>query len=158
MSFRRQVISVFAVASVLLAYGLAAMAQETSAPVISDNPVVKTDWNERVPLSEDWAGPGLLLGLVPYFVSELLAIDARARIHDSRPNVISHARGFQVRLQKHWDGRGRLAATHSEFLRGLARTLIAHEDLFTVLLGPAFPGHHNHFHLDRAPYRVVEIF
>jgi len=36
--------------------------------------------------------------------------------------------------------------------------LIGRQDLFRVVLGPAWPGHHNHFHLDFAPYRVVEVF
>jgi hypothetical protein len=64
---------------------------------------------------------------------------------------------FQVRLERHWNGRG-ANAPHAEFLRALARALIARPDLFSVVLGPAWPGHKNHFHLDRAPYRVVEVF
>ena len=64
---------------------------------------------------------------------------------------------FEVRLERHWNATG-TSAVHAEFLRALARELIARPDLFSVVLGPAWPGHHNHFHLDHAPYRVVEVF
>ena len=64
---------------------------------------------------------------------------------------------FEVRLEWHWNATG-ASAVHAEFLRALARELIARPDLFSVVLGPAWPGHHNHFHLDHAPYRVVEVF
>jgi hypothetical protein len=65
--------------------------------------------------------------------------------------------GFQVRLLTHWDGKG-VAEHHSRFLRALAQALIDRPDVFHVVLGPAWPGHKNHFHLDHAPYRVVEVF
>jgi hypothetical protein len=68
-------------------------------------------------------------------------------------------RGFEVRLEQHWKGgRNAALAAHSTFLRALAQRLIDRPDLFRVVLGPAWPGHHNHFHLDFAPYRVVEVF
>lgn len=66
--------------------------------------------------------------------------------------------GFQVRIADHWTGRGKLNAYHSRFLREVATRLIERRDLFRGILGPAWPGHHNHFHLDMAPYRVVEVF
>jgi hypothetical protein len=66
-------------------------------------------------------------------------------------------RAFQVRLEKHWNGKG-ANEPHSRFLRALAQALIDRPDVFHVVLGPAWPGHHNHFHLDHAPYRVVEVF
>lgn len=72
------------------------------------------------------------------------------------PRALSRA--FQVRLQTHWNARHGPAALHARFLHELARRLIGRTDLFSVVLGPAFPGHHNHLHLDRAPYRVVEVF
>ncbi len=65
---------------------------------------------------------------------------------------------FQVRIASHWSGRGKVNAYHSGFLRELATRLIDRRDLFRGILGPAWPGHHNHFHLDMAPYRVVEVF
>jgi hypothetical protein len=64
---------------------------------------------------------------------------------------------FEVRLERHWSAAG-TASAHAAFLRELAQALIDRPDLFSVVLGPAWPGHHNHFHLDRAPYRVVEVF
>jgi hypothetical protein len=67
-------------------------------------------------------------------------------------------RGFSVRLDQHWRAQRGAGATHSAFLRALALRLIRRPDLFRVVLGPAWPGHHNHFHLDFAPYRVVEVF
>lgn len=66
-------------------------------------------------------------------------------------------RAFSVRLEKHWTASG-AGAVHAAFLRELATRLIERPDLFPVVLGPAFPGHKNHFHLDHAPYRVVEVF
>ena len=66
-------------------------------------------------------------------------------------------RPFSVRLLDHWDRTGKLAP-QAAFLRDLAERLIARPDVFHVVLGPAWPGHKNHFHLDHAPYRVVEVF
>ncbi|MCA9618614.1 MAG: extensin family protein [Myxococcales bacterium] len=64
---------------------------------------------------------------------------------------------FAVRVSPHWKGRG-LTAVHARFLRVLATAVIAEEDLFRVHLGPHFPGHHNHFHLDCAPWSIVDGF
>jgi hypothetical protein len=66
--------------------------------------------------------------------------------------------GFKVRLDAHWHAARGADALHARFLRTLAQRLIERPDLFRVVLGPAFPGHHNHLHLDFAPYRVVEVF
>lgn len=66
--------------------------------------------------------------------------------------------GFGVSIDKHWKARGDAGVWHGRFLRSLAQALIDRPDIFRVLLGPAFPGHKNHFHFDCAPYRVVEIF
>jgi hypothetical protein len=67
------------------------------------------------------------------------------------------ARAFEVRLERHWEATGK-NAPHAAFLRALAERIIARPDIFHVVLGPAWPGHKNHFHLDHAPYRVVEVF
>ena len=66
-------------------------------------------------------------------------------------------RSFKVRLGKHWQRTGRWAV-HARFLDTLARRLVAREDIFRVLLGPAFPGHKTHFHFDVAPWRLVDIW
>lgn len=65
---------------------------------------------------------------------------------------------FKVRVLDHWKGRGTVSAYHARFLRDLAQRLIDRHDIFRGILGPAWPGHRNHFHLDMAPYRVVEVF
>lgn len=67
-----------------------------------------------------------------------------------------HRRGFKVRMKRHWNASGH-NARHARFLRTLAKRVIA-ADIFRVLLGPAWPGHDNHFHFDMAPYGTVAIF
>ncbi len=67
-------------------------------------------------------------------------------------------RGFQVRLDPHWTGTTGVPAIHAHFLHLLAERLVARQDIFRVMLGPAYPGHKNHFHFDCAPWRIVEIF
>lgn len=67
-----------------------------------------------------------------------------------------HRRAFKVRMKAHWDATGK-DARHARFLRTLARRL-TREDIFRVLLGPAWPGHDDHFHFDMAPYELVKIF
>jgi hypothetical protein len=67
-------------------------------------------------------------------------------------------RGFEVRVDRHWNASEGTGAIHRRFWHTLAQRLIAREDLFRVVLGPAWPGHHNHLHLDVAPYRMVEVF
>ena len=67
-------------------------------------------------------------------------------------------RAFSVRIDAHWTATHGPGALHARFLRSLAARLIERRDLFRCVLGPAYPGHHNHLHLDFAPYRVVEVF
>jgi len=72
------------------------------------------------------------------------------------PRALRHA--FAVRLKRHWKAKRGPTKLHAEFLRSFATRLIARNDIFRVLLGPAYPGHHNHFHLDCAPWRIVDVF
>ena len=68
-------------------------------------------------------------------------------------------RSFKVTVEKHWGKKKGLSGSHhSVFLDTLAKRLVARQDIFRVLLGPGFPGHHNHFHFDCGPYRMVEIW
>jgi hypothetical protein len=67
-----------------------------------------------------------------------------------------HRRAFKVRMKAHWEAKGR-DARHARFLRTLARRL-TQAGIFRVLLGPAWPGHDDHFHFDMAPYTLVKIF
>lgn len=65
---------------------------------------------------------------------------------------------FRVRVERHWYARRGVGRQHSRFLRRLATRLIDRPDIFRVLLGPAYPGHHDHFHFDCAPRRDVAVF
>lgn len=65
---------------------------------------------------------------------------------------------FEVRLAKHWNAKTGYAALHARFLKTLAQRLIGRKDVFRVLLGPGYPGHHNHFHFDMSNFRLVEIY
>lgn len=80
----------------------------------------------------------------------------RGELPEGAPRSIR--RGFQVRMLDHWNGKGTTNSYHSRFLRELAQRLIDRRDIFRGVLGPAWPGHRNHLHLDMAPYRVVEVF
>jgi hypothetical protein len=65
---------------------------------------------------------------------------------------------FRVRVKQDWlPGPSAAAAVHSRFLRLLARRIIA-DRTFRVILGPAHRDHRDHFHLDMAPYRLVDVF
>lgn len=67
------------------------------------------------------------------------------------------ARGaFTVDLEKHWQGGSGLRALHQQFLQELVLEILR-RDAVRVLLGPAYPGHKNHFHFDMSPFRLVEI-
>ena len=66
-------------------------------------------------------------------------------------------RAFTVDMLKHWNAKRTAKGLHRRFLHTLGRRLIESE-IFRVLLGPSFPGHKNHFHLDCAPYELISIF
>ena len=66
-------------------------------------------------------------------------------------------RSFRVDMLKHWNATRKAQGLHQRFLHTLGRRLISSE-IFRVLLGPSFPGHKNHFHLDCAPYKLISIF
>lgn len=65
-------------------------------------------------------------------------------------------RGFQIRVDKHWEGTG-AQAPQAEFLRALAARIIERPDVFRAIVGPGWPGHDNHFHLGHPPYRMVKV-
>ncbi len=84
---------------------------------------------------------------------------SRARGKDER-TAVPHKklrRGFKVSVKKHWGRTKGVNAIHAEFLTKLTDKLIERDDVFRVLLGPAFPGHKDHFHFDCAPWRIVDI-
>lgn len=75
-----------------------------------------------------------------------------------RARVAPALRGpLQVSVLEHWEARRGAAAAHAAFLHALADALVERPDVFRVLLGPAYPGHANHLHLDVGPYRLVEL-
>ena len=51
-----------------------------------------------------------------------------------------------------------LPAVHARFLRTLALRLMAHPEVFRVLLGPGYPGHETHFRFDMTTFRMVQLF
>ena len=64
---------------------------------------------------------------------------------------------FSVRVQKDWHATSGTSAIHARFLHELAEALIARDDLFRVILGPGYPDHDDHLHLDMSPFRTVEL-
>ncbi len=109
------------------------------------------------------------IGAYPTWLSEHAlgnAIDlegfnfARAPRDKPLPEGLPKALGgpFSIRLARHWKSKQGYAALHARFLRTFARRLIGRKDIFRVLLGPSYAGHHNHFHLDVAPWRIVDVF
>lgn len=66
-------------------------------------------------------------------------------------------RAFTVDVETHYRKKRGIAAHHARFLQALAKAVIERPDVFSVVLGPGWPGHENHFHFDAAPYRVIEI-
>ena len=79
---------------------------------------------------------------------------AKGAAHEGLPRQLR--RGFKVRVLRHWNGQGPVDKLHSEFLRRLTDRLLE-DDVFRVMLGPAYPGHANHFHFDMAPYELIEL-
>ncbi len=55
-----------------------------------------------------------------------------------------------------WKGGRGNKATHQVFLHKLILELIKN-DVFTLYLGPGFPGHEDHFHLDMSNFRMIDL-
>jgi len=62
-------------------------------------------------------------------------------------------RALTVSVLTHWTDEG----PRGQFLRALTAELERRPDIFRVMLGPAYPGHANHFHFDLAPYRLIVL-
>lgn len=88
---------------------------------------------------------------------EFSALPRGATAPPGLPRALTRA--FSASILDHWDSPedGRPKSYHRRFLRELARELEARPDIFRVLLGPAYPGHKDHFHFDAAPYRLVVL-
>jgi Zn-dependent protease with chaperone function len=61
-------------------------------------PVTLARWIGRAPSILGWPHPSTLFALAPFVVYSLLAIDARARVSESRRGEIGRARRFHTRL------------------------------------------------------------
>ena len=66
--------------------------------------------------------------------------------------------GFGVSVATHFSAtpgsRTASGLVHRRFLHRLALKL---KDVFRVVLGPGYPGHDDHFHLDMAPYKLFDM-
>jgi hypothetical protein len=110
----------------------------------------------RIRLYPDWISEHALGNALDVAGFVFAPLPRAAALPEGLPRAL---RGrFEVKLDPHWDATRGAGAVHSAFLRDLARRLIARTDIFRAVLGPAWPGHKNHFHLDCAPYRMVEVF
>jgi len=83
------------------------------------------------------------------FVFPALSKDAQKT--SSLPKRLQRA--LTVTVLEHWTDEG----PKGQFLRALTAELERRADIFRVMLGPAYPGHKNHFHFDMAPYRLVQL-
>jgi hypothetical protein len=63
------------------------------------------------------------------------------------------ARSFQVRIDRHWSPRRERDALHARFLHALADALHERPDVIRGIVGPPARRHHDHLHLDAAPWR-----
>lgn len=105
---------------------------------------------------QDWVSEHALGNALDVAGFDFAPVKQRSASPEGLPKVLR--RGFRVTMIQHWNGENGAAKLHAMFLRTLAQKLIDRPDVFSVVLGPAWPGHANHLHLDRAPYRVVEVF
>lgn len=69
----------------------------------------------------------------------------------------SLSRYFRTTVEEHWEAREGTAAYHARFFSRLRERLEAEPELFGVMLGPSYPAHDKHLHLDRAPIRFVRF-
>lgn len=110
----------------------------------------------RISAYPEWLSEHALGNAIDIAGFDFGALPSDATMPEGMPAALR--RPFVVRVVSHWKGTRGVMGHHAEFLHTLARRLIARHDIFRVLLGPAWPGHHNHFHFDMAPFRMVEIF
>jgi len=83
-------------------------------------------------------------------------LPAGAALPAGAPRALRGA--FDVSVAAHFGAaRGPLGPLHRRFLHRLALRLARDTSLFRVVLGPGYPGHGDHFHLDMASYRLVVV-
>lgn len=67
------------------------------------------------------------------------------------------AQAQRITVVKHWKGTDPVSQIHQLFLQTWVQRLIDTPNLYRVILGPGYPGHHNHIHVDHAPYRLISV-
>jgi hypothetical protein len=77
----------------------------------------------------------------------------KALAPQSMPKALRRA--LQVRVLAHWTPRREVDAYHAAFLHRLAEELRGRPDIFRGIVGPPRPRHHDHLHLDAAPWRYA---
>ena len=75
-----------------------------------------------------------------------------ARAPQPRKLKRKFAKPFNVSVKKHWGAKNKKGI----FLQRFTEELIKSK-LFRTMLGPAYPGHDDHFHFDMAPYEIISI-
>ena len=82
-------------------------------------------------------------------------IDVAGIRFGSKPDLFDRlgasAGRFTVDVEEHWDSDSGLEAKHAEFLHKLAAAIVEDATFRGVIVPPA-AGHHDHFHLDMAPW------
>jgi hypothetical protein len=74
-----------------------------------------------------------------------------------RANITKALWGAQsVTVLGDWKGGRGNKAVHQRFLHALILELIK-QDTFRLYLGPGFPGHEDHFHLDMSNFRMIDL-
>jgi hypothetical protein len=72
------------------------------------------------------------------------------------PDLPRHLRSpFRVRVASHWSPARARDAHHAAFLHRLADELASRPEIFRGIVGPPRPRHHDHLHLDAAPWRYA---
>jgi hypothetical protein len=140
--------------------GLEAIIEATAREVYGRAPTrlvhLGTQACRRMRRFPDWVSEHALGNAIDLAGFDFGPLPRSERVPDGLPAGLRRA--FSVRIDAHWNATRGVAAVHARFLRTLAARLIERPDLFRCVLGPAYPGHHDHLHLDFAPYRVVEVF
>jgi hypothetical protein len=110
----------------------------------------------RIRLYPDWLSEHALGNAIDVAGFSFAPLSRKAELPAGLPRALRGC--FEVTVEKHWSATRGAGAVHSAFLRDLAQRLIDRTDIFRAVLGPAWPGHKNHLHLDCAPFRMIEVF
>ncbi len=88
---------------------------------------------------------------------DLAGFEFAAATKSQRASVPKKLWGAQVvTVLGDWNGGRGNKATHQAFLHKLILELVKN-DVFTLYLGPGFPGHEDHFHLDMSNFRMIDL-